>query len=221
VTPPRPDRPPRKQTDRHTDAAPGTAGDPTRFDAAYYRTFYGRSPVHTRRDIAHLAQGVVALAAWWKLPIRTVLDIGAGPGYWRDWFAEHRPRVRYRSTDISDYACRRYGHEHLDVSQWRPERANDLVVCQGVLHYLDARRADAAITNLIAATSGLLYLEAPTSEDRDDVLDTDTSDLHAVWRPARWYRQRLEVGFIQAGAGLWVRRGAVHLYALEGVGPRR
>ena len=49
-----------------------------RFDAAYYRRFYGRDPVHDARRIAHLAQAAVSFAAWWRIPVRSVLDIGAG-----------------------------------------------------------------------------------------------------------------------------------------------
>ena len=55
-----------------------------RFDAAYYRRFYGDRPVHDRKRIALLATGVLSLAAWWRVPVRTVLDVGAGKGFWRD-----------------------------------------------------------------------------------------------------------------------------------------
>ena len=48
-----------------------------RFDAAYYRRYYGRRPVHDRRRIAALAEGVFSLASWWRVPIRSVLDVGA------------------------------------------------------------------------------------------------------------------------------------------------
>jgi trans-aconitate methyltransferase len=185
------------------------------FDAAYYQRFYGRrNAVHTKARIAHLATGVTGLAAWWGIPIRTALDIGAGPGYWRDWFAEQRPRVRYTSTDVSSYACKRFGHQLRDIATWRPSRPFDLVVCQGVLHYLDDRAASDAIANVTAATRHLLYLEAPTSEDRETVLDLEKSDLEAHWRAASWYRRRLSA-FDQIGAGLWVRKGSLNLYSLE------
>ncbi len=58
-----------------------------RFDAAYYRRFYGRRPVHDRHRIGQLATAVLALAAWWHLPVRSVLDVGAGKGYWGSWLA--------------------------------------------------------------------------------------------------------------------------------------
>ena len=44
--------------------------DSQRFDAAYYRRFYGRRPVHDRRRIAQLGSGVLSMAAWWRVPIR-------------------------------------------------------------------------------------------------------------------------------------------------------
>ncbi|MGZ4806988.1 MAG: hypothetical protein ACXV5U_11435, partial [Ilumatobacteraceae bacterium] len=96
-----------------------------RFDAAYYRRFYGRQPVHDRRRIAQLAEGVLSLASWWRIPIRSVLDIGAGKGYWRDWLTTTRPRITYHGIDASEYACRRYvrargvGYQGYQ-SQWKP-----------------------------------------------------------------------------------------------------
>ena len=104
-----------------------------RFDAAYYARFYGRRPVHTRRQIASLGQGVMSFASWWRIPIRSVLDVGAGKGYWRDWLAESHPTVKYHGIDASEYACRRYRHERADIAVWRPSRQYDLVVCQSTV----------------------------------------------------------------------------------------
>lgn len=186
------------------------------FDAAYYRRFYRDDPVHDRRRIASLAEAVTGLARWWGLPIRSVLDVGAGPGYWRDWFVAHRPGVRYRSVDVSDYACDHYGHERADISQWRPRGAYDLVVCQGVLQYLGDAAASSAIANLGAATRGLLYLEVPTAADRHDVVDPERTDLAVHWRPGPWYRRRLAAHFVEVGAGLHAALGApVRFYELE------
>src|SRR4051795_3366874 len=84
---------------------PTVIGVPTsdRFDAAYYSRFYGRRPVHDLRRITHLATGVIELAAWWRIPIRSVLDVGAGKGYWRDWLASAHPRVAYHGLDVSEH----------------------------------------------------------------------------------------------------------------------
>jgi len=187
-----------------------------RFDKAYYRRFYRDAPVHDRRRIAQLAQGVLGLAGWWGLPVRSVLDVGAGPGFWRDWFATNKPGVRYRSVDVSEHACARYGHERADIATWQPARPYDLVVCQGVLQYLDDAGAASAILNLATATRHLLYLEAPTLADLQGVVDRDYTDLAVAWREGRWYRRRLRPHFVEVGAGLHVRRGApVRFYELE------
>jgi trans-aconitate methyltransferase len=145
-----------------------------------------------------------------------VLDVGAGTGLWRDWFARERPRVRYQSIDASEYACRRYGHEHADIASWRPARRADLVICQGVLQYLDDARCASAIANLAEATHAVLYLEVPTSRDRDEVVDPEATDFDINWRSGAWYRRRLTPRFAELGCGLWAAREAgFHFYELE------
>jgi len=177
-----------------------------RFDAAYYRRYYGRRPIHDRRRIAQLGAGVVSLASWWRIPIRSVLDVGAGKGFWRDWLTEAHPNTRYHGIDASAYACRRYGHESADIAVWRPRRKYDLVVCQSVLQYLDDSSASRAIDTLAAACRGLLVVEVPTVADRDSVIDPLGSDLGVFWRTGAWYRTRLAVGFTEIGGGMWLSR---------------
>jgi hypothetical protein len=90
------------------------------------------------------------------------------------------------------------------------------VVCQGVLQYLDDRRATSAIANLAAATRSMLYLEVPTASDRDDVVDPDATDLDINWRSGAWYRRRLRADFVELGGGLFAARAAgLHFYELE------
>lgn len=188
----------------------------TVFDSEYYGRFYGDDPVHTRAKVGHLAAAVHSLAQWWDIPVRSVLDIGAGPGYWRDWYATNHPGVTYVSTDVSEHACEKYGHQLRDITRWRPPRRFDLVVCHGVLHYLDAKGAEAAIENIAAASCGLLYVEAPTSSDLDHIVDTQATDMSVTRRTASWYRTRLGRHFEQIGAGLWVARSVgLPLYELE------
>lgn len=189
---------------------------PQQFDAAYYRRFYERRPVHSAAQVGSLAAGVTGLCEWWGLKVRSVLDVGAGPGYWRQWFTEHRPQVRYRSIDVSDYACTTYGHEQRDITQWAPAKPADLVVCQGVLQYVSNADADAAIINLARATRHIMYLEIPTKYDHEHVIDHVATDLRCHWRSGTWYRTRLTPHFVQVGAGLWAKRdGAVAFYELE------
>jgi len=193
---------------------------PDRFDEAYYTRHYtGRSRVHSAREIARLASGVTGLAEWLGLELERVLDVGAGPGLWRDWFRRHRPRVRYRSTDFSPYACARYGHERRDLSRWRSRERHDLVVCQGVLQYLDDAAAARAIENLGRMCRGLLYLEAITARDLRETVDREATDLAIHARSGARYRKALAPWFVQVGAGLWASRSAgLVLYELEGPG---
>jgi SAM-dependent methyltransferase len=189
---------------------------PARFDAAYYRRFYrGPDRVHGAREIARLAGAVCGLAGWLGLELEAVLDVGAGTGLWRDWFRRHRPRVRCRSVDVSPHACARWGHERRDVSRWRARERFDLIVCHGVLHYLDAAAAERAIENLGAMARGLLYLEVLTRSDLE-VVDRERTDTAMRLRSGAWYRRRLAPHFRQVGAGLWVsRRSGLRLYELE------
>jgi trans-aconitate methyltransferase len=187
-----------------------------RFDAEYYRRFYGRKPVHDRRRIGLLAEGVLSLAAWWQVPVRSVLDVGAGKGYWRAWLADERPTIRYHGIDVSAYACRRYGHEQADLGTWKPSRTYDLVVCQSVLQYLDDGAATSAIDALGEACRGLLWLEVPTAADRIGAIDHQATDLDVHWRTADWYRKRLSRHFAQIGGGLWrAKRSPAVFFELE------
>jgi SAM-dependent methyltransferase len=196
---------------------PVAPGDPTRFDRAYYQRFYGRGGVHDAERVAHLAAAVHHMAAWWGAPIRTVLDIGAGVGLWRDWYREHHPVVRVQSIDVSEHACATWGHERRDISEWRPRHPRDLVICHGVLHYLDAARAEQAIANIVTSTGRLLYLEVPTRGDMNDVVDPSRTDMNVHRRSGAWYRRRLEPELRQVGAGLWARRDRIPMFELEAV----
>ncbi len=195
------------------------ASDPLRFDAAYFRRFYrGKGRTHTAREIAQLVAGVCGLSAWLGVEIRSILDVGAGTGIWRGPLRRRVPGARYRSIDVSPWACARYGHERRDISRWRARGRFDLVVCHSVLQYLPDAAAERALRNLGAMSRGVLYLEAITREDLE-VLDLEHTDTVMHLRPARWYRERLARDFEQVGGGLWAaRRGPVRLYALEGAG---
>jgi 2-polyprenyl-3-methyl-5-hydroxy-6-metoxy-1,4-benzoquinol methylase len=184
------------------------------FDEAYYRRYYGdrRTRVHGATEIARLCTAVTSLRDWWQVPIHTVLDVGAGVGLFRDWFSVHRPKTKVRSIEVSHYACETYGHELRDIATWRDTTKFDLVVCQGVLPYLDAERADRAIDNLAAMTGGVLYLEAITKKDLRDVVDSSKTDMRVHARTGSWYRTRLERHFVPVGCGLWAKTNAPILF---------
>jgi 2-polyprenyl-3-methyl-5-hydroxy-6-metoxy-1,4-benzoquinol methylase len=188
------------------------------FDADYFRRFYEsrRTRVYGREQVAHLARGVTGLVQWFGGEIERVLDVGAGTGLWGDWLREHMADVHYRSVDVSEYACRRYGHEWRDISRWRARERFDLVVCQGVLPYLDDEACARAVANMAAMCRGFLYLEAITSRDLREVCDRARTDVSVRARPASFYRRILKQSFEPLGCGLHhVRGGEKVFYDLE------
>lgn len=187
----------------------------SRFDDAYYRRFYGEQGAHDAERIAHLATAVHEMCEWWGVEIESVLDVGAGMGMWRDWYREQHPSVAVRSVDVSEHACRTWGHELRDIATWRPGRAYDLVVCHSVLQYLDDAAATAAIEHLAAATAWVMYLEVPTADDLAELVDPERTDMDVHRRPGEWYLDRLLPAFQLVGAGLWVKRGTIPMYELE------
>ena len=187
-----------------------------KFDRSYFERYYGKQPIHTVNEIAHLATAVHEMLAWWAAPVRSVLEVGAGRGDWGNWYRTLHPTVRVTSTDVSEHTCATFGHERRDIAQWAPKRPFDLVICTDVLQYLDDRAAARAVRNLTAATRTCLYFDALTSFDAKHTVERSKTDLNVTLRTGDWYRQRLSRGFTQAGAGLWIRKGStVVLHELE------
>ncbi len=190
------------------------------FDAAYYARHYDHDKVHDQQRLDALLRGIMGLAAWWQIPVRSVLDVGAGTGGIGRALAVHHPGVRYRGTEISKHACTTYGHKQVDIAGWAPKRAYDLTICLSVLQYLENDRCAAAVANLAAATRSLLYLEVTTSWDRTHAVDPAHTDMDVHWRSGAWYRRTLAPYFRQLGAGLWARHDApVVLFELEALRP--
>ena len=187
-----------------------------KFDRSYFERYYGKQPIHTVNEIAHLATAVHEMLAWWAAPVRSVLEVGAGRGDWSNWYRTLHPTVRVTSTDVSEHSCATFGHKRRDIAQWAPKRPFDLVICTDVLQYLDDRAATQALRNLTTATRTCLYFDALTSFDAKHTVERSKTDLNATLRTGDWYRQRLSRGFTQAGAGLWIRKGStVVLHELE------
>ncbi len=188
------------------------------FDAAYYARFYGspRTRIHGPKEVARLGAALVGLVAWYGGRLRTVLEVGAGTGLLRDWFRAHHPKVRYTSTEVSAHASKAYGHVQRDITTWRGRGRYDLVVCQGVLPYLDDRAARAAIDNIAAMTGGFLYLEAITRRDYDTVCDRTATDPDMRLRNASFYRRALARHYRSLGGGLYyAKSGPIGFWELE------
>jgi hypothetical protein len=189
-----------------------------RFDASYFRRFYEsrRSRVYGEAQVDHLARGVTGFVQWFGGEMERVLDVGAGTGLWGAWFRANMPDVLYRAIDVSEYACATYGHEHRDISSWRGRHKHDLVVCQGVLPYLDDDACAKALANMAAMCRGFLYLEAVTARDLREVCDRSRTDTRVRSRPARFYRALLARNFEPVGCGLYhVKGGDEVFYELE------
>jgi hypothetical protein len=188
------------------------------FDAGYFRRYYEsrRSRVYGAEQIDHLARGVTGFVRWFGGDIDRVLDVGAGTGLWRDWFQANLPSVEYRSIDVSEYACRKFGHELRDISVWRGRRKFDLVICQGVLPYLADEACERAIANMAGMCRGFLYVEAITARDLREVCDRSKTDVRVLARPARFYQRALRRHFEALGCGLHhVAGGDKLFYDLE------
>lgn len=188
----------------------------SRFDENYFARFYGKQPVRSMNEVAHLAAAVHEMVSWWGGSIRSVLEVGAGPGDWSNWYRRFQPKVRVVSTDVSEHACARYGHQLRNIAEWAPGKPFDLVICMDVLQYLDDVSATRALRNLTVATRHFLYFDALTKHDARHTVDRESTDLDAHLRSGEWYRKHLSRGFTQVGAGLWLRKSSdVVIHELE------
>ncbi|MCK5941837.1 MAG: class I SAM-dependent methyltransferase [Planctomycetes bacterium] len=194
------------------------------FGADYYRRFYGdaRTRVSDQREILRLATFVASYLGYLQVPVRSILDIGCGVGHWQKACAKLWPKARYHGVEYSQYLCDRHGWHQGSIVDLDPEpelgRATfDLVVCQGVLQYLDDRDAAAALDNLARWTDGALYLEALTQRDWDENCDRSVTDGEVHLRSGSFYRERLREHFQDCGGGVFcARRAGVALFELEG-----
>ena len=188
------------------------------FDAAYYQRFYRdrRTRVADRKSCELLAGFVFAYLDYLQLPVERVLDLGCGTGLWRREVRRRNPGAVYVGVEKSEYACRTYGWEPGSVVDYRARERFDLVICQGVLQYLNDGEAEAALLNLPRLAPSALYLEALTAEDWKRNCNRERTDGQVHLRSAAWYRKRLRLHFRNCGGGLFLAKGSpAVLYELE------
>jgi hypothetical protein len=189
------------------------------FDRAYYERHYrnARTRVASPASLARLGGFVTAYLTYLEQPVRTVLDLGCGLGLWRGVLRRAFPRARYTGVELSDYLCRRYGWTPGSVVDYVAETPADLVICHGVLQYLETGDARQAMRNLARNCGGALFLETLTSEDWERNCDRARTDGDVFLRPVAWYRRELRRWrFTPVGGGLFLSpQSPAVLYELE------
>jgi len=193
---------------------------PEKFDAGFYRRFYldPKTRVVTRAEMGRRADLIAAFVRHGEFPVKRILDVGCGLGLMRAALLEHFPKASYTGLEVSEYLCRTYGWVQGSAATFRSPAPFDLVVCYDVLQYLTAREAGAALRNLGTLCAGVLHFGVLTTEDWELYCDRSNTDRNVHIRPGSWYRRRLAPDFINAGSGMFVRRGApIHLWELDQV----
>ena len=148
--------------------------------------------------------------------LRSVLDVGCGEGNWRPHLKTLRPRLRYIGVDPSEYAVRRWGKRRNiqlgSVDNLGVEGEFDLVLCCGVLNYLEAPTLVKGLQEMARRVGGVAYLDMYTARD---AVTGDTRG--AKRRSASWYRATIKkAGLTPCGMHLYASRAtADQLVSLE------
>jgi Methyltransferase domain len=123
--------------------------------------------------------------------IRTVVDVGAGFGGWREFLGPHMPRSRWTAVEIwepyvSRFMLRHRYHEVLtaDVRDLDPFPAADLVIFGDVLEHMPADGAR-AVWDRARAVSQRLVLGIPVRPYPQGESEGNPWEAHVTdWTPA-------------------------------------
>jgi SAM-dependent methyltransferase len=184
-----------------------------RFDAAYYRKFYltPATRAMSRQQTETRASAIAWQLKQLDIPVRGILDVGCGLGWYRRPLAKVFPAANYVGTEISDYLCATHGWIRGSLLTLKFQTPFDLVICADVLQYLNNDDADRGLRNLARWCGGALYFHAPTRGDWRDNVDASGTDGNVHVRSATWYRARLRRHFVHAGCGVYVKRNVPFL----------
>jgi SAM-dependent methyltransferase len=191
---------------------------PVSFDRDYYARYYfdPRTAVSSAAEMRARARLIAAMTQHADLPVRRILEAGCGTGLLRAALRRLLPQAQYVGLEASEYLCGRYGWECGRIEEYRTRTPFDLLICDDVLQYLEARAAARALENFGALCRGVLYFSALTTFDLKHNADTARTDHDVHLRSGAWYKGRLRRQFREAGLGFWLRRGApLTLWELE------
>ena len=176
-----------------------------RFDEAYYHRYYESSQtrVISPEEHGNLAEFVFAFGRYNHIEIKSVLDVGAGIGLWKNWIEKNVKGVQYTGTEVSQAMCKKYGFQFRDIARWRDRKKHDLIVCQGVLQYLPDPDVAPAVANIAAMAKGLVYFEVTTRTDLRERCDKAKTDTDIYVRNGSYYRGIFAKHLVSVGCGLW------------------
>jgi SAM-dependent methyltransferase len=176
------------------------------YDQRYFDKWY-RNPRYRVKSPQELARQVALVVATTEYilgrMLRTVLDVGCGEANWLAPLRRLRPRIQYSGVDSSEYVVSRFGASRnirlgtIDsLDRLRLRKEYDLILCVGMLNYLDAAQLRTGLAHLYELANGVVYLELFTSADRGVFGDTRGTRL----RSPSWYRARIrEARFLSCG----------------------
>jgi len=199
----------------------------TRFDADYYRRFYldDATAVVTPAEVELRAAAVYFTARAFDVPVRRVLDVGGGIGLWGSALKRLDPAIHYTLLEPSPSAVAIAEEQRgadLDaivqegILDYRGgEPGFDLVLCAGVVQYLDEKDARRCLHRLARLTRYALFFETFTKEDVEARRIDERSDGGHT-RPASFYLRALRRrGLVHMGASLFFREKAVPVMPWE------
>ncbi len=139
--------------------------------------------------------------------MRNALDVGCGEGLWRAALRRERPHLDYTGIEPSAYAVQRFGARRnivqgdLDTLNTPALRREfDIILCNDVLHYLDAKVLRAGMHALVDRLRGVAYLGLFTSADD---IEGDLAGFRK--RPPTFYRRAFEQAGLRAvGMHCWI-----------------
>lgn len=192
---------------KHTTSNTLPATAPT-FDAGYYRRFYLRPATRamSQPETERRAAVVASLVAQHEIPVKRILDMGCGLGWFKEPLLSVFPKAGYTGVEYSEYLCSEFGWQQGSVMDYQGRGQFDLVVCCDVLQYLDDKAATQAIDNLARLCRGALYLHVPTKLDWQTLMDPSGTDDKVHVRKGSWYQKRLRKHFNHIGNGVLIKK---------------